>query len=131
MLLVLFIVLNVLLAFLGRYVFHFSAFEISPAAIAILAWNGNNIVVSALFLNVAYAATGVKDLRFLWLVLPVTILVGYLALLIHNLFAIIIAYHVIGALVNYALQRFDLKYVLYMGMNAVANIMLAKIYYLF
>ena len=75
-LLLLFIALNILMAILGRHVFNFSAFEISPAAIAILVWHEYGVVVSALFLSVSYAVAGVKDVQYLWITLPVTLLTG-------------------------------------------------------
>lgn len=127
-LLVLFLLLNVALALFGRHIIRFSAFEISPAAIAILAWHGDNIIVGSLVLTVAYACTSVYDLRYLWLTLPLTILVGYLSLGIHNLFVLIVLYHVIGGAINFFLQRLDTKYVMFILANVTVNFMVARIY---
>ena len=128
-LLLLFIALNIVLALLGRHVLNFSAFEISPAAIAILVWNDYGVVVSALFLSTSYAIAGVKDLQYLWLTLPVTLLTGLVAMFIPNIFVCILFYHVIGGFANYLIYQYlDIRYILYMLMNGAVNIVLGRLY---
>ncbi len=127
-LLLTFTLLNMALGFLGRHILRFSAFDISPAGVAILVWQGNPIILSSLFLSVGYAATSVYDIRYLWLTLPVTILVGLCAKVLPSLILLILLYHLIGALVNWFLQNFNAKYALYIMMNIAVNVMVARLY---
>ncbi|MBR9692450.1 hypothetical protein GOV07_00785 [Candidatus Woesearchaeota archaeon] len=128
-LLLLFVALNIIAAFLGRHVFNFSAFELTPAAIAILVWNEYGVVVSSLFLSVSYAATGVKDLQYLWITLPGALLTGLVAMFIPNIFVCILFYHAVGAIANYVLYQYlDIRYVLFMMMNIAVNVVLGRIY---
>ena len=131
-LLLLFVSLNIVLALIGRHLLNFSAFELTPAAVAILVWNDYGVVVSSLFLATSYAAAGVKDLQYLWLTLPVTLLTGLVALVIPNVFVCILFYHVVGGFVNYVIyQQLDIRYVLFMLMNGAVNIVLGRVYWFF
>ncbi len=131
LLLILFAAANVALGFFGRNVIKFSGFDISPAAIAILAWHGQSIILGAFVLTISYTVWSWRDVRYLWLTLPVTILVGYLALLIPNIYILVAIYHVIGGLANYGLQNFDFKYLMYVLTNLAANFTVARLYGLF
>lgn len=125
---ILFCLVNVLFGFFGRHIIKFSGFEISPAAIAILAWHGESVLFGGLLLPVSYALSSWRDMRYVWLTIPVTLLIGFLAGFIHNIYVLAIIYHIIGAFVNYFLQSLDVKYIMYILMNLAMNFSFARIY---
>jgi hypothetical protein len=121
-------IVNVTMAFFGRRVVGFSGFEISPFAIGYLVTNGSSVLLPGFLLPLSYAIVDVRDLTYLWITLPATVLIGYLALIMPNLYFLVIAYHTIGAFVNYWMQRLDVKYVIFIMMNVAINFMMIRIF---
>lgn|GEM_PF-2469963 len=120
--------INMGMGFIGRHIIRFSGFDIAPAAVAIAVWNGSGPILSSLFLSVGYSVTSVYDMRYLWLTLPLTIMVAYLSYLIPNIYVLVILYHLIGGTVNWFIQHFDTKYFLFILMNVAMNFTVARVY---
>lgn len=115
------------MALLGRRVVNFSGFEISAFAIGYLVINGSSVLFPAFVLALSYAIVDVRDLQYLWITMPATMIIGYAALLIPNLYILVLLYHILGASVNYALQRFDVKYAIFIMMNIATNFMMIRL----
>ncbi len=127
-LILLFALLNAAFGFFGRHVIKFSGFELTPVAIAICAWHGENVLLAGLFLPVAYACTSVYDLKYLWITIPAAIIVGFLALAVHNAYLLLVVYHLLGLSVAYVFTYLDVKYFLFVLVNVAMNIGLARVY---
>lgn len=124
----LFGLVNAVMSFFGNRVVKFSGFDIAPAGIIILAWRGENVLFAALILTLSYSFVSLREMRYLWLTLPLTILIGYLALAVHSALLLIVLYHVIGLLAALALGYFGFRYVIFILLNASLNLLLARLY---
>lgn len=127
----LFGLINAVMSFVGDRVFKFSGFDIAPAAIVICAWHGENILFSSLVLTLSYSFVTVKEMRYLWITLPATILIGYLALVIPNGYILLAIYHVVGLSAAYLFEYFGVNYMLFIGINVAVNVVVLRIYGLF
>lgn len=123
----LFALLNLPLSFFGTKVLRLPGFDLTPAAIILCAWHGENVFVAALLLTASYAVFSLTELRLLWLTLPLTIGLGYLALAVHNAIALIILYHVIAGVAALLLGLFGVRYALFVVVNASLSFALVRI----
>jgi len=122
----LFVIINALLSFLGNRFIKFSAFDISPAAIVIIAMHGESVLLGAILVPLAYVLLHPKDFRYLWLVFPLVLLIGYVTSLVPNPFLLIIIYHLIGGIVAFFLQYFDVRYVMFILVNLSMNFIIVR-----
>jgi len=127
-LLILFVLVNGCLSFIGSRVLKFSAFDVSPSVVPILVWTGHNPLVSSLVLVLSYTVVTPEDFRFVGVTLPVTILIAYLAFLIPNTFVLIILYHILSGAVAFVLQYLSVRYIMFILMNVAVNFLIARLY---
>ena len=119
---------NALMSFIGNRIIHFSGFDIAPVGVLICVWHGENVFFSSLVLVLSYSVVSPKELRYLWITLPVTLLLGFLAPVIPNAYLLIILYHIIGVLAALLFQYFGAKYVMFILMNLSLNFIVARFY---
>jgi hypothetical protein len=120
--------INIVMSFIGNRVIKFSGLDIAPAGIAILAWQGENVIFGALVLVVTYAIPHPKEFRYLWITLPLTIALGFLAPIIPNAYVLIFIYHAVGLAAAIIFQYFGIKYFMFILMNVAVNFMVARAY---
>jgi len=127
MLLTLFLTLvNLLLALLELYAIRLKSFDLAPILTIIAARHGESILLAALLINLPYAVLNPQKLRFLWATLPLTILIGYLALLIKNSLLLILLYHGLLAAIALLVGAFGGGYLLFTVVNMAANLIVAR-----
>ena len=124
-------IINLLLAILETRVLRIQSFDIAPIAIVILAQHGEGVILGALLVSAPYAALSLHKFRFLWVTLPLTILIGYLALLLPNPYMLVALYHAILALVAFFMNMLFGNYLVFAGINVVTNLAVARFYSLF
>ncbi len=124
----LFGLVNACLSYLGNRMVRFSGFDIAPAGIIILASRGEGVLFPALVLTASYSIVSPKELRYLWLTLPLTILIGYLSFVVPYPAALIVLYHLIGFAFAYNLGYFGASYVMFMAINGGLNLAVAHAY---
>jgi len=124
-------IINAILSFLGNQYLRFSAFDITPAAVMIVAWNSGNIWITAIVLVLSYAVVNPKEFRFIWLTLPMAFVIGYLALLTKNAFLLLAFYHLVGASGAFFFGYFNGKYAGFIMLNFILNFAITRIYTFF
>ncbi len=122
----LFTLLNLILALTETYAIRVRSFDLAPVLIMIAAQHGESVLLAALLINLPYAVLNPQKLRFLWATLPASILCGYLALLIPNLFLLVLLYHGLLALVALLLGGLGGGYLLFAAVNLAANLVVAR-----
>lgn len=120
--------INLLLAVVEMKFLRIQSLDIAPIGIIILAQQGEGIILGSLFLAAPYAALNPHKLRFLWATLPLTILIGYLALAIESAYILLVLYHLILAGVALLIGLLTGSYLLFAGVNFVSNFVVARIY---
>lgn len=120
--------LNALLSFIGDRLVRFSGFDLAPGAIIILGMRGDSIFWGAIILVLAYSLVTPKELRYIWLTLPLTMAIGFLALLFPFPSTLIIIYHIIGLIMALLLRYFGFRYVIFMIINISLNLFLVNSY---
>jgi len=128
---IIFGLLNALFSFLGNQYLKFSAFDITPAAIIIIAWSDGNIWVSSIILVLAYAIITPKEFRFIWFTLPMAFIIGYLALFINSAFLLLLIFHLIGVTFSAVFGYFNGRYVGFVIANFILNLVVIRFYSLF
>lgn len=121
-------IINAVMSFIGNRLIKFSGFDIAPSAVAILVWHGEHPLFAAVVLVLSYSLISPKELRYLWITLPVTILLAYLAGAIHSIYVLTIIYHIIGLVSAVVFQYFGAKYMVFILMNMATNFMVARVY---
>ncbi len=119
--------LNFAFALVGKRLLKLPGFDLTPLAIILLARAGENVWVGALVLNAALAATSWKHLKYLWLSLPATIIVGLLAGLVPGFILLFLVYHVVTILPAFLLGLFGTHYFLFVLVNLGVNLAGARI----
>ncbi len=123
----LFGLLNLGLSLIGRRIFRLPGFDLTPLGIILIAQHGESILFGALVLTVAFSAVSPGRLRFLWLTLPATLIVGYLALAVPNLLLLLLLYHIICAVCAFFLRFFGFRYTLFVLVNLCLNLVGARV----
>lgn len=119
---------NAGMSFLGNRVVGFSAFDLSASLVPIAVWNNEHPLFAASVMVFSYTVIDARQFRYLWITLPATILVAYLAIPINNIYILTLIYHGLGALAAYTFQYFSTKYWMFMLMNIGVNFLVARIY---
>lgn len=123
--------INFAVALFGRKLLRLPGFDITPFAMILLAQSGENILFGALVLTVAFAQSSMKRLRYLWLTLPATILIGYLALVVPSAVMLLLIYHLVCFLFAFLLGFFGFRYLLFLMVNMGLNLALVRLHALF
>lgn len=130
-LILLFVLINLPIGFVGNKILKVPGFDITMIAIIILARAGENILLSAIILTVAFSFFSINRLKYLWLTVPATILVGYLSLVIPGVFMLFIIYHLVCLLCAFLIGFFGPRYIFFVMVNLGINLAIARIYTLF
>nr|AIF18661.1 hypothetical protein [uncultured marine group II/III euryarchaeote KM3_83_G03] len=127
----LFSVINGFMSFIANYVIRLSCLDIAPVAIILIAWRGESIFFGAFMMVLVYNLVSPKDFGFLWIVFPLTLLTGYLALVIHSFFVLLLIYHIIGLMFAYFFAYLNPRYMMFALANFSLNVLLGKAYNFF
>jgi len=114
--------LNAGLAFLGRKALRFPGLDIAPAAMIFLAGKGENVLFAALVLGLSFSFFSLREMRFLWLSLPLLVVVGYLALAVPNGYLLVAVYEALSLLAAFFLSMFGFRYAVFILTNFATNL---------
>lgn len=127
-LILLFTLLNVGLSLLGHKVFRLPGFDLTPLGIILIAQNGESVLLGTFFLTAAFSFHSLKKVRYLWLTVPATLIVGYLALVIPSLLLLLLIYHLICAVCALLLGFFGFRYFTFVLSNLAVNLVGLRFY---
>ena len=116
---------NGALAFVGSRVFRVPGVDINPLAIILIARHGDSVLFGALLLTLA-TLVSLSRAKYLWLTLPATVLIGYLALAVPSTVVLLIAYHLVCGISAFFLGFFGYRYGLFVLVNLGLNLLLAR-----
>ncbi len=117
---------NGLFALGGRKLLKLPGFDITPVAVILLARAGEPVLLASLLLTVAYSLS-IDRVRYLWLTLPATILIGYLSLTLPGVYGLLLLYHVLCFVIALLAGFFGPRYTLFVIINLGVNIIAARL----
>ena len=120
--------LNVGFTFIRKTAISVPGLDINPIAMIIIAQQGENIILGALFVVAAHAVPDLKGGRYLYLALPSMIIVGFLALVIQNVFLLLLTYHLIIGLIAFFLGQMSSRHIIFAMTNLAVNLIIGRIY---
>ncbi|MBR9692449.1 hypothetical protein GOV07_00780 [Candidatus Woesearchaeota archaeon] len=127
----LFGLVNFGVTFFGRRFVKLPGFDLTPIGMIILARAGENIFFAALVLTVAYSFPKIGKMRYLWLTVPATILIGFLAVVVENVFLLLAIYHVVCFVFALLIGFFGFRYFIFVLVNFGLNFAVARLYAFF
>lgn len=120
--------INALFTFFRRFVLPFPGLDINAIGIIIVALQGESILLGALLLVIAHAFLNLASTRYLYLALPAMIATGYLALVIPNVYLLLIVYHLILGAIAIVTASFSARHLLFAMVNLLVNLAGARLY---
>ncbi len=121
-------VANFALSALGTWLLHMPGFDLTPIFMVILARSGENTLAGAIALTVAYMLPRPGRFAFVWLQVPVAILVGYLALAMPSLLLPVLVFYVISVAAGILSGTFSGRYMLHTLIGIALNFTVARVY---
>jgi len=119
-------VINTVLSCIGFRWFKLSGLDIVPVAMMLIAVRGDSILFGALVMTISTAIVGLAKIKYLWLTVPATLAVGYLALVMPNLIVLLIVYHLICLVFAIFMQFFGVRYILFILLNVGLNLFVGR-----
>jgi hypothetical protein len=119
---------NLVLGLIGTLLLGLPGFDITPVAMVIIALSGENIVVGALLVSVAYMVARPARFAFIWLQVPVAVIVGYSALWTGNIYIPLFVFHALSVGAGVLMGMFDGRYLLYTIVSLALNFAAARMY---
>lgn len=124
-------VLNLLLSTLGFRLLRLPGCDLTPAGVIILSSRGENIILAAFILPICAVIGSPQELKYLWLTIPATMLVGFLSLVFPSPVALVILYHLVCGAFAYGFGFLGGRYLLFVIINVALNITLGHGYFTF
>lgn len=119
---------NVALSSVGTYLLRLPGFDLTPVGMVMIAQGGEGIILGSIVLTVAYMIPRPGRFAWIWLQVPVAILIGYIAIWMDAIYTPILVYHAISIAAGLLTGAFSGRYILYTLINLGLNITIARFY---